>query len=202
MRGAAASRVGACLRGACACFSQPRMQMAEGLGPSVWDARLARYGLRDVPAFCYQGLATRVRVVDVHDGDTVRVVGIMTGAPDASASDASDASDAVFTLSVRLRGIDAAEVNTADPAARQKAFRARDRVVQLVSRDPTVALLTPGIIRERLAASVCLADLRNVGIDKYGRVLADVLVDAPGRPGCLSIADVLLAEGLARRYMA
>lgn len=75
---------------------------------------------------------------------------------------------------VRVIGLDTPEIHGACDAERELARRARDRLSDLLSGGFT---------------------LQPRGLDRYRRVLA-VLRDRHGR----DVADVLIAEGLARRY--
>ena len=75
---------------------------------------------------------------------------------------------------IRLMGMDAPEIHARCDAEADLAYRARLRLAQL---------LAPGFTVERH------------GHDRYARVLA-VVRDATGR----NVADVMIAEGLARRY--
>jgi endonuclease YncB( thermonuclease family) len=80
---------------------------------------------------------------------------------------------------VRLRGIDAPEIDGACGAERHRAEAARDRLAALIGGEPVT--------------------LTHIGPDKYsGRVVARVMTGAPDR-----LADagaLLVSEGLARRY--
>lgn len=84
--------------------------------------------------------------------------------------------EAVFCqrISVRVRGIDTPELRSQDPKTKKRAQEARRF---------TEAFLEG----ERLQLSQC-------GRDKYFRLLCDVTVDGK------SLADALLAEGLAKEY--
>lgn len=130
-----------------------------------------------------------VRVVGVHDGDTLTVVSeLFPGA--------------FFKKNVRVRGIDACEMRSKDDVLLQKAEIARDRVVQLVTGDSDFAArhtLSPSktkqAIEERLERAVYHVTLIDIGIDKYGRVLACVQL-----PDGTSLSDTLLIEGLVYAY--
>ena len=166
------------------------------------DAALS--GLHDVcPPFEYQTLATRVRVVDVCDGDTVRVNACFTS-PETRGDVIG--SSGFYSTRVRLRGINAAETKSTNPAELAMALRAKDRLIQLVTGCATIAdaaaLRQTGRDAVRCAlttnATVCLADLADVGMDKYGRVLADVRLPEPVG----SLSDLLLREGLVRPWVS
>lgn len=78
-------------------------------------------------------------------------------------------------IPVRVKGIDTAEINGKSPCERKKAVEAKDVVTTLLT-------------------SANKIELRNVSRDKYFRILADVFV------GEISLSDVLIHRGLARRY--
>jgi endonuclease YncB( thermonuclease family) len=151
------------------------------------DKEFEGHDMSNTEPFRYQHLMTRVRVVDVHDGDTVRVVACMIPGQ-------------FVTLPVRLRDIDTAELNSPFEAGRALALRARDRLFQLVLQDSVTGPISPMLIRDELAERVCMADLRDIGIDKYGRVLADLMVGGAWSEGS-SAGSILLQEGLARPYI-
>lgn len=106
--------------------------------------------------FVYSAIVNRVI-----DGDTI----------DASV----DLGFHIYTsVRFRLNGIDTAEVTSSDPALREIAYKAKQRVSDLiVGKEVTI---------------------RSSKSDKYGRWLADVYIDA------LHLNDILLSEGLAKKY--
>ena len=84
------------------------------------------------------------RVIRVYDGDTITIASRVPGLQNS----------ALYQFSVRLRGIDTPEMRTTDAAEKQLATLARDALrEQILDRD---------------------VELRNVGTEKYGRLLADV----------------------------
>jgi len=101
------------------------------------------------------------KVVGVIDGDTVIVATVFAGRPSQ--------------FRIRLRGIDAPELRSRDPAERAAAIRARD------------------FLSERcLHQIVTITDIKN---DKYGgRFLADVTCNGT------ALSTVMLQRGLARAY--
>lgn len=78
-------------------------------------------------------------------------------------------------MPVRLRGLDAPEIRGACDKERELAVRARDRLRALMQGARRI-------------------ELREVGRDKYFRLLARVTADGA------DVAHVLITEGLARRY--
>ena len=87
------------------------------------------------------------QVVKVYDGDTITVMTAVPGLQDTT----------VFKFSIRFRGIDTPEMRSHDANEKRLATVARD------------ALRT-----KILGAHV---ELRNVGTEKYGRLLCDVYCD-------------------------
>ena len=84
------------------------------------------------------------RVVKVYDGDTITVASRMPGLRDSP----------IYKFSVRLRGIDTPELRTKDMREKAAAVVARDALAErIMGRD---------------------VHLREVGVEKYGRLLADV----------------------------
>lgn len=134
-------------------------------------------------------VSPRVRVVGVHDGDTLTVISELFPGR-------------YYRYSVRVRGIDSCEMTSRDAQLHRRAEAARDRVVQLVTGDAAFALppgLAPGkarlAVEERLERQTYLVTLEDVATDKYGRALAVVRLGDGA-----SLGEVLLAEHLAFPY--
>lgn len=86
------------------------------------------------------------------------------------------------TRHVRLMGIDTPELVNADPELKAKAFKARDRL----------ASLTVGV-------AGCFVETAGKG-DKYGRLLARVLMPNHETGAETCVNDLLVNEGLAVSY--
>ena len=113
-----------------------------------------------------EGAVTYPIVVDSsYDGDSQTVWAVLADnlSPDVTAF-------RVVQLKTRLDGIDTPELNAPDPAVRERARAARDRLRELCP-DGTVTVMG------------------DRGLEKYGRTLARVAVDAG------DVADVLVREG-------
>jgi endonuclease YncB( thermonuclease family) len=119
-------------------------------------AMLASHG-DETPEFSLDGTQVWARVVDIHDGDTLKVTACVLGLTRK------------FTL--RLAGIDAPEVWTHDAAEKAAGLVSRDYVVKRLG-------FAPG------DACVCIVQVNFHGFDKYGRVLSDVY--PPGKTESLS----------------
>ena len=102
-------------------------------------------------------------VVKVYDGDTITIAAQPVGC-----------ADSIYRFSVRLRGIDTAEMTSKDPTMKMLAVKARDYVADKCLNQEVV--------------------LGNIACDKYGRVLANVFVND------LCLNKELLDRGLAIPY--
>lgn len=104
-----------------------------------------------------------VKYVKNYDGDTItfRIPGVHPLFGD--------------NISVRVRGIDTAEIRTKDKCEKEKGRNARKMVEALLKRAKRI-------------------DLKNIERGKYFRVVADVIADGK------NIGDVLIKNNLARRY--
>jgi micrococcal nuclease len=103
------------------------------------------------------------QVIKVYDGDSITIAGYlpMYNSP-------------LFRFSVRLNGIDTAEIKGKNEDEKAAAKEARDALSKLILHKEIV--------------------LKNVGTEKYGRVLADVYLDD------LCINDWLISEHYAVKY--
>lgn len=116
------------------------------------------------PKFSMEGKKTYALCVDVYDGDTVKLIfAINEGGPQ-------------FKWSVRLKGINTAEIRGTSGAEKTLAVAARDR------------------LRDLVLAKVIVVDVG--GFDKYGRVLGTLFLKN-GK----NINELLVSEGLAEPYM-
>jgi len=104
----------------------------------------------------------RGRVIKVYDGDTITIA---TRLP---------YDQTVYRFSVRLLGIDCAEIKGKTAAEKECAVRARNALITKILGKTVV--------------------LKNVKLEKYGRILADVYVDD------IHINAWMLEEGLAVPY--
>ena len=87
------------------------------------------------------------KVVKVYDGDTITIATKYPGVTDSP----------IYRFSVRLNGIDSAEIKGKTFAEKEKAVQARDALAHLIFEKTVV--------------------LKNLSMEKYGRLLADVYVD-------------------------
>ena len=103
------------------------------------------------------------QVIKVYDGDTITIAGHLPydGSP-------------LYRFSVRLNGIDCAEIKGKSEEEKQCAIKARDQLSQLIMNKTVI--------------------LKNVKNEKYGRLLADVYV------GDVHVNQFMLDNGLAVKY--
>lgn len=136
--------------------------------------------------FTFDGLVGWVRVVDVHDGDTITI--IMS----------HDDNGKVAKHRVRLNGIDAYEVTSPVESLKHKALLGRNRIIQLVTNNFEINYpYTRKDIIERLNSSCYMVWIECGGFDKFGRMLAQVY---ESDDKIVNFATVLLNEGLAYSY--
>jgi len=106
---------------------------------------------------------TEGEVIKVYDGDTITIATVLpfTNSP-------------LYRFSVRLAGIDCAEIKTKNINEKEHAKIARDKLSEIILHK-TVSL-------------------ENISFEKYGRILADVFLDD------LCINKWMVLEGYAVKY--
>ena len=87
------------------------------------------------------------KVIKVYDGDTITIASKYPGAPDSP----------MYRFSVRLNGIDSAEIKGKTFAEKEQAILARDALSKMILNKIVV--------------------LKNLSTEKYGRLLADVYLE-------------------------
>jgi endonuclease YncB( thermonuclease family) len=109
--------------------------------------------------------------VDVYDGDTITIATWFRNNADLHK---------LYQFSVRIAGIDTPEMKSGSLAQKELALAARDALRDLVLNRP-VSLVQP------------------LALDKYGRLLCDVLVHMP-TDASISVAAYMLERGYATSY--
>lgn len=134
---------------------------------------------KSTPMWSLKGMELPAKVISVYDGDTFNAAVPLHGS--------------VYQIKVRLAGIDTPEIKSKTP----EAYRARNRLVGMLT-DCEVGCdderCTNAKLKTLVGGNRRLVTLRCQGEDKYGRCLADVVVDGA------SASEVLLREGLAKAY--
>lgn len=136
----------------------------------------------DPPEFQIAG-RRRARLIETHDGDTMKVAIVLRGK--------------VVKVAVRLLGVNTPEVRTKNPEEKAAGVAARDFVAAwaLPGRMQVGGRYTEGALKEAYAATHVMLDVDFQGADKFGnRVLGRVY-----RHGeCLN--DLLISSGHAVAY--
>jgi endonuclease YncB( thermonuclease family) len=151
--------------------------MAEAFKMSVVD-----FG-RDTPEFSLDGIQTYGRVVDIYDGDTMKVVISLFGN--------------FYKFNVRLAGIDTCEIKSKNEQAKLLALRAHDKLVRLCLRDVYTANQTKKGLADTLNSDVYSVWLQCYKFDKFGRLLCDVY---DNQSSLQSFSSIMLDERLAYPY--
>jgi endonuclease YncB( thermonuclease family) len=103
------------------------------------------------------------KVIKVYDGDTITI-----------ASKLPNTENPIYRFSVRLNGIDSAEIKGKTANEKKLAIKARDKLHELIFGK--------------------MIHLKNISTEKYGRILADVYLDD------LHVNQWMLDNGLAVPY--
>jgi endonuclease YncB( thermonuclease family) len=150
---------------------------------------LQGYGI-NTPPLSLQGVHTWARVVSVYDADTMTVVLPVFGT--------------VFKVNIRLQGIDCCEIKSKNKENKERAVRARNRVLQYIGVLPfdeasLDSAMTKAQIQNILSQTVFLVWLECGEMDKYGRVLANAY-SSPGAEQTACFSERLINERFAYRY--
>lgn len=120
--------------------------------------------------FSLEGLATLARVVDVYDGDSIKLI--------------LPVFDRFFVFNARLGGIDTPEMKSKDLQERGAATAARDRLIAelMVSQPLDTASQLPCANKKQIKSMFerfpCIIHVTCNKFDKYGRLLVDIDVIA------------------------
>ena len=132
------------------------------------------------PELSINGLKTYGRLIDVYDGDTVKVILPTFGS--------------YYKFSIRLNDIDTCEIRSKDKILQNNGIKARDRLFELVTN---IKVITKNDIKKTLESDVYLVWVDCCNKDKYGRVLANIYKD---NDTTKSFSEILLEEKLAYKY--
>ena len=133
--------------------------------------------------FSLNGIKTYARLVDVHDGDTAKVVFKIF--------------DKYYKFIIRISGIDTAELRSKNDFLKQKSLEARNRVINFLSND-TIKIYNDTSskdIQNLLNQNLIIVYINCFEFDKYGRLLVDLQ-----NINFESISSVLINEKLAYKY--
>jgi endonuclease YncB( thermonuclease family) len=138
------------------------------------------------PELSINGLKSYGRLVDIYDGDTVKIV--------------LPVFDSYYKFSIRLNEIDTCEIKSKDKVLQENAIKARDRLFELLTNnkvDAVNAINGKNDIKKALDAEVYLVWVECDSKDKYGRILANIYKD---KGSTKSVSEILIEEKLAYRY--
>jgi endonuclease YncB( thermonuclease family) len=132
------------------------------------------------PELSINGLKCYGRLIDVYDGDTVKVI--------------LPTFNSYYKFTIRLNGIDTCEIKSKDKILQENGIKARDRVLELLTNNKKN---TKKDIKNLLESEVFLVWVECFENDKYGRILANIYKDENEKK---SISEILLEEKLAYTY--
>lgn len=137
------------------------------------------------PPFTLNNVKTYARIVSIYDGDTMHAIIPVLGS--------------YFKFSIRMYGIDTCEMKSKNAANKDTAVRARNRVIELVTKKPfdEGILKTKKQVEAALEKDVYLVWLHCLEMDKYGRVLAKVYASDKEEK---TFSDILIDEKLGYAY--
>ena len=138
----------------------------------------------DLPEFGALAGRRRARLLETHDGDTMKVAIVEGGR--------------VRKVTIRVLGVDTPEVRARDPAEKAAGIRARDFVAAwaLPAQFSVGGAYAEADLKRAYAEEPVMLDVDFAGRDKYGRALGAVY--KPG--GQTSLSDELVAAGHAVAY--
>jgi endonuclease YncB( thermonuclease family) len=141
---------------------------------------------QSIPTFSLEGYAGTARVLEVYDGDTIWIAApllIHFGV------------DQVFKTKVRL-----ARVNTPE-LSDEKGITTKLAVIDMLlgskASCPLSCECSRKDVRRLFEEYDCKINVRAVGADKYGRLLAEVYVSNYGDK---NLSDWILEEGMSKPY--
>lgn len=146
------------------------------------ENELKSYGW-ETPEFSLLGTKCWARVVSIYDGDSPTIVFSFSGK--------------VYRFPTRIYGIDTSEMKSKDAVNKDRALRARARLLELVAGSNPLPLdASKKDIQKFLAQSTYLVWVECMELDKYGRTLIRMRAEPNGK----SFADILVEERLAYAY--
>ena len=138
--------------------------------------------------FIDDGKYSNVRVIDIYDGDTITI---------ALKLFESSNNIVIKKFGVRLMGIDTPEMKSKNADIKKAAFKARDRLYNLITGLNEKELKRKEIC-DKLSTNTFLVTIKIYGADLYGRILADIY--PYDQINVKSFSQVLLDEKLAYAY--
>jgi len=136
----------------------------------------------NTPELSLNGFKSFGRVVDVYDGDTLKII--------------LPIFNSYFKFTVRLSGIDTCEIKSKNIELKNYALKARNRVFNLITDIELNETSTKDDIKKILDSDVYIVWIECLDDDKYGRILANIYKEKETK----SFSNILLEEKLAYNY--
>jgi len=138
--------------------------------------------------FSLHGKGTFARVTSVHDGDTLTCVIPLF--------------DNFYKFNTRLDGIDTCEILSENPITKQIAFRARNKLLDLITRGASTNVDQHLLNQRKFVQGLLDKDVYLIWIDcgnfdKYGRLLVKAKLDSDDTQ---TLSQILVTENLAYSY--
>lgn len=132
------------------------------------------------PEFSLNGYKTLGRVVNIYDGDTIKIVVPLFGS--------------YYKINVRLNDIDCCEIKSKDELLKQTAIKTRNRLCEIITGKK---VNTKEEIDNILNDNVYLLWIECLKSDKYGRILSNLYIK---KGDTKRLSDILIDEKLAYTY--
>ena len=133
------------------------------------------------PIFSLNGINTLCRVIDILDGDTIKIIIPLF--------------DNFYKFSVRLNGIDTCELKSNNEENKKLGIKAKVRLTELICNENI--LLDKNELKKLLNNNVFLIYVKCYNFDKYGRLLCDISKNNKSK----YFSDILIEEKLAYKYI-
>ena len=141
---------------------------------------------KDVEYFSLNGIKTQGKIVDIYDGDTCTIIFYYK--------------NEFMKLKCRLNGIDCPEMRP--PKSKvgreeeiKQAILARNKVISMgTSLGELPDIIPKDALKERMNSNTKIITIHLYDFDKYGRVLAELIVDD------ISINEYLVENKYAKKY--
>ena len=137
---------------------------------------------KNTKAFNFDGLNCMCRVIDITDGDTIKVI--------------INFKNDYYKLIVRLNNIDTCETKSKCEENKQKGLDAKKRIFNLIT-GKTIDVVDKKYIKNELNDNCYICYIKCYDFDKYGRVLADIFSNEKSND---SFSSILINEKLAYIY--
>ena len=142
----------------------------------------------DVPVFNLAGQAMYARLLEIHDGDSPKLVIEVAGK--------------LYKVMTRLVGVDTPEINSKDPKEKALAVRARNYVANwaMPDRFHEGGTYTEKDIKGALWRTAVIVYVKCGAQDKYGRLLAELYTSCPSDERSESLNERLVEQGYGDSY--